>query len=148
MKNNNKKYSKVFALILMVLAFTFTSNSHATSGNWFSNWWGSWGNNNHHTHYRGCGHSGYGGGNYHTHYRGCGHSGYGGGRHHTHYRGCGHSSYGGGNQHTHYRGCGHDGGGNQGGGDSIPLDGGLSILLIGAAAFGVKKLRGNKNDKN
>ena len=31
--------------------------------------------------------------------------------------------------------------------DSIPLDGGLSVLLLGAAAFGVKKLRENKNDK-
>ena len=30
------------------------------------------------------------------------------------------------------------------GGDSIPLDGGLSILLLGAAAFGVKKLRDTK----
>ncbi|WP_166967859.1 PID-CTERM protein-sorting domain-containing protein [Yeosuana marina] len=30
---------------------------------------------------------------------------------------------------------------------SVPLDGGLSILLIGAAAFGVKKLRGSKNDE-
>ena len=30
------------------------------------------------------------------------------------------------------------------GGDSIPLDGGLSILLFGAAAFGVKKLRDTK----
>lgn len=36
----------------------------------------------------------------------------------------------------------HSGGGNT----SVPLDGGLSILLIGAAAFGVKKLRGNKNE--
>jgi len=28
--------------------------------------------------------------------------------------------------------------------DAIPLDGGLSILLLGAAAFGIKKLRENK----
>ena len=28
--------------------------------------------------------------------------------------------------------------------DSVPIDGGLSILLLGAAAFGVKKLRDNK----
>ena len=28
--------------------------------------------------------------------------------------------------------------------DSIPLDGGLSILVIGAAAFGAKKLHDNK----
>jgi hypothetical protein len=53
--------------------------------------------------------------------------------------------------HTHYRGCGHDGGsqggGHQGGGDSVPLDGGLGILVLGAAAFGAKKLRDNKNDK-
>ena len=30
------------------------------------------------------------------------------------------------------------------GGDSIPLDGGLAILLLGAAAFGVKKLHDYK----
>lgn len=28
--------------------------------------------------------------------------------------------------------------------DSVPLDGGLTILAIGAAIFGVKKLRENK----
>lgn len=28
--------------------------------------------------------------------------------------------------------------------DSVPLDGGLSILLLGAAAFGAKKLHDNK----
>ena len=27
---------------------------------------------------------------------------------------------------------------------SVPLDGGLSVLLLGAAAFGIKKLRDNK----
>lgn len=27
---------------------------------------------------------------------------------------------------------------------SVPLDGGLSVLILGAAAFGVKKLRDNK----
>ena len=32
--------------------------------------------------------------------------------------------------------------------DAIPLDGGLAILLLGAAAFGIKKLRGNKSDKS
>jgi hypothetical protein len=31
---------------------------------------------------------------------------------------------------------------------SIPLDGGLSILVLGAAAFGVKKLRGTKGEAN
>jgi hypothetical protein len=31
-----------------------------------------------------------------------------------------------------------------GGSTSIPLDGGLSILLLGAAAFGIKKLRDNR----
>lgn len=34
------------------------------------------------------------------------------------------------------------------GGDQIPLDGGLGILVLGAAAFGVRKLRSNKNDKS
>ncbi|MFD0834199.1 PID-CTERM protein-sorting domain-containing protein [Mariniflexile aquimaris] len=53
----------------------------------------------------------------------------------------------GGRNHRHFRGCGHDGG-SQGGGDTIPIDGGLGILLVGAAAFGVKKLRENKNEKN
>ena len=45
--------------------------------------------------------------------------------------------------------CGH--GPNQhagnacgGGGESVPLDGGLSILLLGGAAFGIKKLRDSK----
>jgi hypothetical protein len=36
-----------------------------------------------------------------------------------------------------------DSGSNEGSA-SVPLDGGLSILLLGAAAFGVKKLRDNK----
>ena len=36
-------------------------------------------------------------------------------------------------------------GNSEGNNDSVPLDGGLSILLLGAAAFGVKKLRDNKN---
>ena len=36
--------------------------------------------------------------------------------------------------------------GHSGGGDSIPLDGGLGILVLGAAAFGIKKLRSKKND--
>jgi len=31
-------------------------------------------------------------------------------------------------------------------GDTIPIDGGLAILLAGAAAFGIKKLRGKKTD--
>ncbi|MDO7170998.1 PID-CTERM protein-sorting domain-containing protein [Mariniflexile sp. AS56] len=34
---------------------------------------------------------------------------------------------------------------SSGGADSIPLDGGLSILLAGAAALGVKKLRDSRN---
>jgi hypothetical protein len=42
---------------------------------------------------------------------------------------------------------GQSSGGSQGGGDSVPLDGGLGILLVGAAAFGIKKLRDKKNDK-
>jgi hypothetical protein len=33
------------------------------------------------------------------------------------------------------------------GSQSVPLDGGLGILALGAAAFGVRKLRGNKHDK-
>ena len=36
---------------------------------------------------------------------------------------------------------------NQKGSDSVPLDGGLGILLLGAAAFGVKKLRESKNEE-
>ncbi len=36
--------------------------------------------------------------------------------------------------------------GNNTKGDAVPLDGGLGILVLGAAAFGVKKLRDKKND--
>lgn len=31
-------------------------------------------------------------------------------------------------------------------GDKVPLSGGLGILVLGAAAFGVKKLRSKRND--
>ncbi|KAB1067348.1 hypothetical protein F6U93_11225 [Tamlana haliotis] len=41
--------------------------------------------------------------------------------------------------------CNH--GGNDEPGDNIPLDGGLSLLALGAAAFGVRKLRKEKHDK-
>ncbi|SFZ90890.1 hypothetical protein SAMN05428642_1011213 [Flaviramulus basaltis] len=62
---------------------------------------------------------------------GKGHSSHGNGN------GYGHTSHGNGNGygHVHNKNCDH------GSGDSIPLDGGLSILLVGAAAFGIKKLR-------
>ena len=30
--------------------------------------------------------------------------------------------------------------------DGIPLDGGLSLLVAGAAAYGIKKLRGKKEE--
>lgn len=72
------------------------------------------------------------------------------------------SAFAGGNDrnHRHTRWCGHnqnsesndssddssdDNGSSDGNTDSVPLDGGLSILLLGAAAFGVKKLRDKKN---
>ncbi|MGE5943444.1 MAG: PID-CTERM protein-sorting domain-containing protein [Flavobacteriales bacterium] len=45
-----------------------------------------------------------------------------------------------------HHGGGHHGGGHQGG-DAVPLDGGLGILVLGAAAFGVKKLRESKNEE-
>ena len=35
---------------------------------------------------------------------------------------------------------------DNGSSDSIPLDGGLAILLAGAAFFGIKKLRAKKNN--
>lgn len=38
-------------------------------------------------------------------------------------------------------------GGNTNTLDSLPLDGGLIALLIGAVGFGIKKLYKNKNDK-
>ncbi|GAA4801076.1 PID-CTERM protein-sorting domain-containing protein [Litoribaculum gwangyangense] len=44
--------------------------------------------------------------------------------------------------HKHSRTCGHYQQNNNH--DSVPLDGGLGILLLGAAAFGIKKLRENK----
>ena len=94
MKNTLSKGLKVF---IIVIALTFSTNSHATTSLFGWSWWGDWW----------------------------------GGRTHT---------------HRHTRGCGH--GGSSGGGTSIPIDGGLGILLVGAAAFGVKKLRDNKNEKN
>lgn len=71
-----------------------------------------------------------------------------GGHTHKHFRGCGHSGFGDGS-HTHFSGCDHSGsdGDSKGGGDTIPIDGGLGILLVGAAAFGIKKLRENKNEE-
>ncbi|MDN3665666.1 PID-CTERM protein-sorting domain-containing protein [Algibacter miyuki] len=44
----------------------------------------------------------------------------------------------------------HKGNCNGGGGStpSVPLDGGLGFLMLGAAAFGVKKLRGDKKAKS
>lgn len=54
------------------------------------------------------------------------------------------------------KGCSHSGGCHCGGGNTpggapptpdIPLDGGLSLLALGAAAFGIRKLRKEKNDK-
>lgn len=54
----------------------------------------------------------------------------------------------GGNGGKHHQGPkGHKAASNSGPSDSVPLDGGLSFLVLGAAAFGVRKLRGNKNDK-
>lgn len=43
---------------------------------------------------------------------------------------------------THGGKCSKQSGGTQG----VPLDGGLGILVLGAAAFGVKKLRKNENN--
>ena len=53
---------------------------------------------------------------------------------------CGASSCGGHDNHEDN----HNGGGST---DSVPLDGGLSLLLLGATAIGVRKLRSNKDDK-
>ncbi|SFZ89692.1 hypothetical protein SAMN05428642_101506 [Flaviramulus basaltis] len=47
---------------------------------------------------------------------------------------------------NHNPNSGNEGNPNSVGGDSIPLDGGLTILLLGATAFGVKKLRDSKNE--
>lgn len=59
------------------------------------------------------------------------------------------TSGGGNHGSNHCSKCGgnHSGGCQTGGGshDSVPVDGGLGILLLGAAAFGARKLRGNKN---
>ncbi|MBU2949827.1 hypothetical protein KO493_03850 [Tamlana agarivorans] len=52
--------------------------------------------------------------------------------------------------HGTRRGCcnGTCGGGDEGDEpEEIPLDGGLSFLVLGAAAFGIRKLRKEKNDK-
>ncbi|MDN3665667.1 PID-CTERM protein-sorting domain-containing protein [Algibacter miyuki] len=48
-------------------------------------------------------------------------------------------------KHSHYGKCKPgNGGGDPTPTPSVPLDGGLGFLVLGAAAFGVKKLRGNK----
>jgi len=52
-----------------------------------------------------------------------------------------------GGPHKHNKWCGHKKGDNGRPVDSVPLDGGLGILLLGAAAFGVKKLRDGKNEE-
>ena len=59
--------------------------------------------------------------------------------------GNGHGAGGPGNSYGPGNGAG-QGLGPKHNGDKIPLDGGLSILLLGAAAFGIKKLRSKKND--
>ncbi|OBQ56995.1 hypothetical protein JJL45_02215 [Tamlana sp. s12] len=48
---------------------------------------------------------------------------------------------------SHKRGCKCGGDNPAPPTDDIPLDGGLSLLALGAAAFGIRKLRGNKNAK-
>lgn len=78
MKSKKQKLSKTIALVAIVFALTFPTNSHAWGWGWWS-WWKpkkDYNQNNNH--------------------------------------------------------------------DSVPLDGGLGILLLGAAAFGVKRLRENK----
>lgn len=106
-------FSKTIKAAIIVIALTFSTNTHAatslTFGNWWSNLFNSWGwgdNTNHRCSI------------------------------------CGRTNCDG-HHENHDGDDDHSGGGNT----SVPLDGGLSILLIGAATFGVKKLRGNKNDE-
>lgn len=60
---------------------------------------------------------------------------------------CGASSCGGhsGGDHNDDDGGHHGDGGN--GVDAVPLDGGLGILALVAALFGIRKLHGNKHDR-
>lgn len=100
-------FSKTIKVAIIVIALTFSTNTHAATSLTFGNWWSNlfnswgWGNNN--------------------------------------------NSWG--DKNDEHEGSYNDGENGDNTGDSVPLDGGLSILLIGAAAFGVKKLRGNKNDE-
>lgn len=102
-------------LIVLLAVIAFATNTNALTGNKKDK--GNI-NRNNHSNTRGNGHSNHGNGN------GYGHTNHGNGN------GYGH--------HKHNKNCGH------GGGDSIPLDGGLSLLLAGATVFGIKKLREKK----
>ncbi len=93
-----KTLSKITAIALLLIAFTFTSNVNAQNGGG-----GTDNNNGQHNDTSGS---------------------------------------------TQYNGASTNNNGNGGkskNNSSVPLDGGLSILLLGAAAFGVKKLRENKS---
>ena len=107
------KNKNIFKKLIVLLAvLAFSINMNALSNNKKGNSGNAYGHSNH-GNSNGNGHSNHGNGN-----------------------GNGHSNHGNGNGfgHVHNSNCNH-------GGDSIPLDGGLSILLVGAAAFGIKKLR-------
>ena len=133
-----KTYNTIFkciTAITVLLVFTFSTNMNAQNNNrWQNNNNNRFGNNG-----RGIGgnngatseHSAYVNNNGNKGHAGEGNRG----------NGVGNMPYG--NQGSNGNPNGRTG--NKG--DSIPLDGGLGILLIGAAALGVKKLRDNKNDK-
>lgn len=135
MMKNNKTFVNIIGTLAIILAFSFSPNMSASSVSAVSTTnvtlattyftvvggGGSWYNNR----YKKCGHCGR---------RGCTKN------HSTPKCGkCGGGSHGG--------SCG---GGTGGGGStpSVPLDGGLGFLMLGAAALGIKKLRAKKDAKS
>ena len=126
MKKNNK-FLKAMQTILVVAALTFTCDMNATSGSWYSSW-GSWFTSSTHGTVS--------------------HSADGKTKKITRYKKVKIKKRNGSYFHAWFKKIfivkKHGGGGST---PSVPLDGGLGVLVLGAAAFGVRKLRGNNNDK-
>ena len=129
MNNNKKSLVNIIGALAIILAFTFSTNANATSVSAVSTTNVTLAT----TYFTVVG----GGGSYYKCSKG--------------HSGC---------RINHYdRKCSKCGGRRHGGGcgstpttptdpDSVPLDGGLGFLMLGAAALGVKKLRGKKDAKS
>ena len=132
MYNNKKSLVNIIGALAIILSFTFSTSANATSVSAVSTTNLTLAT----TFFTVTG----GGGYYYCNrgHRGC---------RRTHYNRCGKC-------YKRHSGSCSTGGGHTGGGstptppDSVPLDGGLGFLMLGAAALGVKKLRGKKDAKS